>query len=147
MNTTGRLKGVVGTLLAAAALAASPAYAWQDGWTARTKIILTPSQAGASSAEPQFSAEAAKSMLMFIPQSTFTTPPSRRRATIHYLVFVARKSERRPRGRLSHFMAFRSCYVPAGRPRGDGREMSIIAIRSFSSYQQWKRLMPGTSIS
>jgi len=27
-------------------------------------------------------------------------------------------------------------YVPAGRPRGDGREMSIIAIRSFSSYQQ-----------
>ena len=42
-----------------------------------------PSQAGASSAEPQFSAEAAKSMLMFIPQSTFTTPPSRRRATIH----------------------------------------------------------------
>jgi hypothetical protein len=38
-------------------------------------------------------------------------------------------------------------YVPVGRPRGDGREMSIMAIRSFSSYQQWKRLMPGTSIS
>lgn len=38
-------------------------------------------------------------------------------------------------------------YVPAGRPRGDGREMSIMAMRSFSSYQQWKRLMPGTSIS
>gem|GEM_PF-5135707 len=41
----------------------------------------------------------------------------------------------------------RDAYVPAGRPRGDGREMSIIAIRSFSSYQQWKRLMPGTSMS
>ena len=27
-------------------------------------------------------------------------------------------------------------YVPEGRPRGDGLEMSIIAIRSFSSYQQ-----------
>lgn len=38
-------------------------------------------------------------------------------------------------------------YVPDGRPRGDGREMSIMAMRSFSSYQQWKRLMPGTSIS
>ena len=25
--------------------------------------------------------------------------------------------------------------------------MSIIAMRSFSSYQQWKRLMPGTSMS
>ena len=38
-------------------------------------------------------------------------------------------------------------YVPAGRPRGEGLEMSIIAMRSFSSYQQWKRLMPGTSMS
>jgi hypothetical protein len=38
-------------------------------------------------------------------------------------------------------------YVPAGRPRGEGLEMSIMAIRSFSSYQQWKRLMPGTSMS
>jgi hypothetical protein len=27
-------------------------------------------------------------------------------------------------------------YVPAGLPRGDGLEMSIMAIRSFSSYQQ-----------
>ena len=37
--------------------------------------------------------------------------------------------------------------VPEGRPRGDGLEMSIMAIRSFSSYQQWKRLIPGTSMS
>ena len=29
-----------------------------------------------------------------------------------------------------------SAYVPAGLPRGEGFEMSIIAIRSFSSYQQ-----------
>jgi hypothetical protein len=47
---------------------------------------------------------------------------------------------RQPRAAVLH-------YVPAGLPRGDGLEMSIIAMRSFSSYQQWKRLMPGTSIS
>lgn len=37
--------------------------------------------------------------------------------------------------------------LPGGRPRFEGWEMSIITIRSFSSYQHWKRLMPSTSMS
>jgi biopolymer transport protein ExbB len=34
-------------LLAATAAIASPAYAWQDGWSYRTKVTLTPAQTGA----------------------------------------------------------------------------------------------------
>ncbi len=34
--------------LAAAAAVASPAFAWQSGWSYRTKVTLTPSAAGAS---------------------------------------------------------------------------------------------------
>ena len=57
--------------------------------------------------------------------------------------------QKRKTGGLRRFVRMiKSCdQVPEGRPRGDGLEMSIIAIRSFSSYQQWKRLIPGTSMS
>jgi biopolymer transport protein ExbB len=51
MSKRSRLgKGAAGGLLAAAMLAgfATPAFAWQDGWSYRTGITLTPSQAGAS---------------------------------------------------------------------------------------------------
>jgi len=43
------MKRLAGGLVAAAAMTAfaAPAYAWQDGWSYRTKITLTPSQAGA----------------------------------------------------------------------------------------------------
>ncbi len=45
--------------------------------------------------------------------------------------FSSSKKKGDPTGRFSLYS-----YVPAGLPRGEGLEMSIIAIRSFSSYQQ-----------
>jgi biopolymer transport protein ExbB len=49
-DSTHLLKRVAGGFAAAAALAALtvPAYAWQDGWSYRTRITLTPSQTGAT---------------------------------------------------------------------------------------------------
>jgi len=58
----------------------------------------------------------------------------------HFFILRSHLEPRTSRFRGTHY------YVPAGRPLGDGREMAIIAMRSFSSYQQWKRLMPGTWI-
>ncbi len=48
VSTARRIKGVTAALLAAAALSASPAHAWQDGWAYRTKVTLMPGQTGAS---------------------------------------------------------------------------------------------------
>jgi biopolymer transport protein ExbB len=43
------MKAMSGGLVAAAALAsATPAFAWQDGWSYRTRITLTPSATGAN---------------------------------------------------------------------------------------------------
>jgi biopolymer transport protein ExbB len=49
-DSTRLLKRVASGFAAAAALAALtvPAYAWQDGWSYRTRITLTPSQTGAT---------------------------------------------------------------------------------------------------
>ncbi len=50
MVLSARFKRLAGGLIAATALmtAAAPAHAWQDGWSYRTKITLTPSQTGAT---------------------------------------------------------------------------------------------------
>ena len=50
MTLSARLKKAAAGLIAAAAFTGicTPALAWQDGWSYRTRIVLTPGQAGAT---------------------------------------------------------------------------------------------------